>query len=483
MRDDRARHRPPPHPRRRQRPDAGDAAGVAGPDDRLDRAADDRRRARRARAPLVGGDRLPAGGDGGDAAVRQARRPLRAQDRAAGRADPVPHRLRAVRARAGHDRADRVPRHPGPGRRRTDGERAGGDRRRRAAERPRPLHGAVRRGVRRLERRRPADRRLPHHAPVVALDLLRQPAAGCRRARRARGHAAIGDGAAPARDRLRRHAAAGGRAERDHPAHLAGREHLRLGLAADRGPGRDRGRVPRRVRVRRAARGRADPAAVAVPQPRVPDDERGRADRRLRAVRRADLPAAVPADRARAVSDRVRAAAAAGDGRAADLLDRLRADHLARRPLQVLPDRRHGGGRLRDVPAVLARARPPATGRGRAAHAGARPRARDGHAGARARGPERGAVRDARRGHLGRDAVPLDRRLARRRGARRDLHRPPDAASCRPARRRAVGSTRRRSTGCRPRSATSSSTPSPTRCSSSSRWPPSSCSSPSSCRG
>ena len=236
MRDDRARHRPPPHPRRRQRPDARDAAGVAGPDDRLDRAADDRRGARRARAPVVGGHRLPAGGDGGDAAVRQARRPLRAQDRAAGRADPVPRRLRAVRARAGHDRADRVPRDPGPRRRRADGERAGGDRRRRAAERPRPLHGAVRRGVRRLERRRPADRRLPHHAPVVALDLLRQPAARHRsRSACSRSTLPSVDGAAPARDRLRRHAAAGRRAERDHPAHLAGREHVRLGLAADRG--------------------------------------------------------------------------------------------------------------------------------------------------------------------------------------------------------------------------------------------------------
>ena len=192
-RGDRARHRSPPHPRRRQRPDAGDAAGVAGPDDRVDRAADDRRRARRARAPVVGGDRVPAGGHGGDAAVREARRPLRPQDRAAGRADPVPRRLGAVRARAGDDRADRVPGHPGARRRRADGERAGGDRRRRAAERARALHGAVRRGVRRVERRRAADRRLPHDAPVVALDLLRQPAARHRRARRARGHAAVGD--------------------------------------------------------------------------------------------------------------------------------------------------------------------------------------------------------------------------------------------------------------------------------------------------
>ena len=66
---------------------------------------------------------------------------------------------------------------------------------------------------------------------------------GIARARRARGHAAVREREAPPRDRLRRHGAAGGGAERDHPAHLAGREHVRLGLAADRGPGRDRGRA------------------------------------------------------------------------------------------------------------------------------------------------------------------------------------------------------------------------------------------------
>ena len=77
--------------------------------------------------------------------------------------------------------------HPGARRRRADGERAGGDRGRRAAERARALLGAVRRGVRRVERRRAAARRVPHHAPLVALDLLRQPAAGDRGAGRARG--------------------------------------------------------------------------------------------------------------------------------------------------------------------------------------------------------------------------------------------------------------------------------------------------------
>jgi MFS family permease len=50
-----------------------------------------------------------------------------------------------VRARAGHDRADRLPRDPGPRRRRADGHRAGGDRRRRPAERGKysGLFGAV----------------------------------------------------------------------------------------------------------------------------------------------------------------------------------------------------------------------------------------------------------------------------------------------------------------------------------------------------
>ena len=67
-------------------------------------------RPRRARAPLVGRHGVPAGGHRGHAAVRQARRPLRPQDRAPGRAGALPGRLGAVRAGAGDDRADRVPR-------------------------------------------------------------------------------------------------------------------------------------------------------------------------------------------------------------------------------------------------------------------------------------------------------------------------------------------------------------------------------------
>ena len=106
------------------------------------------------------------------------------------------------------------------------------------------------------------------------------------------------------------------------------------GSARDRRARRDRGRRARRVRGRRVARGRADPAAAPVPQPRLPRHERDRLRDRLRAVRRAHLPAAVPAGRARRHADRVRAAADPGDGGRADRLDRLGPDHHRHRPLQ-----------------------------------------------------------------------------------------------------------------------------------------------------
>ena len=95
--------------------------------------------------------------------------------------------------------------------------------------------------------------------------------------------------------------------------------------------------------LRGAARGRAGAAAFALPQQRLRDDEPRRSDRRVRAVRLGHLPAALPPGRERCQPDRVGPAAAAGDGRPADRLDRLRpADHT-HGPLQDLPDRRHGG--------------------------------------------------------------------------------------------------------------------------------------------
>ena len=207
-----------PPVRRVRRPRAGDAARRARQHDRLDGAPDDRRRARRLPAVVLGRDRLPAGADDRDAAVREARRPVRAQDRAAGRSRGVPDRLGPLRARAEHAGADRVSRHPGTRRRRADGLGAGGDRGRRAAARPRPLPGHLRRGVRPLERGRAADRRLLHHAPVLAVDLLHQHPARDRRIRRARIHPAVGDEAGASRDRLPGHRAARRGAQRDRAA-------------------------------------------------------------------------------------------------------------------------------------------------------------------------------------------------------------------------------------------------------------------------
>ncbi len=99
------------------------------------------------------------------------------------------------------------------------------------------------------QRRRAADRRLPHDAPLVALDLLRQPAARRCRARRARGHAAVAH-----------------RAARTHTIDYAGTLLLAAGLsaiillttlggntyewalAADRAARRGRRRLPRGAR-------------------------------------------------------------------------------------------------------------------------------------------------------------------------------------------------------------------------------------------
>ena len=63
----------------------------------------------------------------------------------------------------------------------------GGGRRHRPAARAGQVPGALRRRLRRLDGDRAAARRLLRRQPLVALDLLHQPAAGCARARRDRG--------------------------------------------------------------------------------------------------------------------------------------------------------------------------------------------------------------------------------------------------------------------------------------------------------
>ncbi len=168
--------------------------------------------------------------------------------------------------------------------------------------------------------------------------------------------------------------------------------------------------------------------------------------------------------------DRLGAAAGAADGRPADHLDRLRAGDHAHRPLQGVPDRRHRGDDAGPVPA-LDDGLDEQPGADLRVHVRARPGAGDGDAGARAGRAERRRVLRPGRGHLGRDAVPLDRRLARHGDARGDLLQPPargaQERAARRARRRkrapAARSTRRRSRTCHRRCTRATCTRSPAR--------------------
>ena len=189
------------------------------------------------------------------------------------------------------------------------------------------------------------------------------------------------------------------------------------------GPPDRRHRPHRRVHPGRAPRSRADPAARALQEPDLRGDERDRLHRRLRALRRRHLPAALPAERARAQPDDLRPPDDAADGGRADHLDHERAADQQVRPLQAVPDRRHAAHGHRDAAARAA-------GRGHArpaverVHARAGARARHGDAGARARRAERGRLRASRSRDVRLDAVPLDRRRDRRVDLRRDLREP-----------------------------------------------------------
>ena len=394
----------------------------------------------------MGRDLVSARVDGGRAAVREARRSLRPQARPPVRARALPRRLGAVRAGAEHAAADRVQSDPGARRRRF--ARRGDGRRRRPcrASRPRPLPGPVRRRVRHRGRRRSAARRLLRRQPLLAVDLLRQPAARPCRAGgdRDRFPLAAGDDAAP--DRLARHDRPRGRAVRRDPLHQPRRHELRLGRAGNARGDRRRRCAARAVPARRGARRRADPAAGALSQHDVQDDERDRIRRRIRALRLRHLRSALPADRQGPQRHRLRAADDADDARRPRHLDGERLPDLPLRALPRLSDRRHGDRGRRAVPALDARGCDVDGGRGRL-HAAprSRPRARD--AGARARRAERGRLPPARRRHLRLDAVQAGRRLDRRLRLRRDLHESawPRARTARPARRaRGASEPRRR---------------------------------------
>ena len=170
------------------------------------------------------------------------------------------------------------------------------------------------------QRRRPAARRLLHRPPVVALDLLHQPAA--------RAIVALVVIAVvldlPVRppralDRLPRR-----RRCWSAPVSLAaagrvwGGTAVRVGARRRSRPGRGRRACSACCFVWQERRARrADPAAAAVPQPRVRGRSRdvgfvlGVGD-----VRRDHVPAAVPAGGERGQRHQLRPAAAAADGRA-----------------------------------------------------------------------------------------------------------------------------------------------------------------------
>ena len=206
-------------------------------------------------------------------------------------------------------RADRVPRAPGDRRRRPDRDDDRRDRRPRPAARARQVPGLLRRRLRRLDRDRPAARRLLRRPPLLALDLLHQPAGRRRRARRDRGRV----------PRATRRTSATGSTISAPRCSPAGSRRSSCSRASAGRPGR--GARPRSIVLvvlgvvlarRRSCfveRSAAEPILpLALFRNRIfTRHERDRLHRRLRALRRGDLPAALPADRQGPQPDRVRA--------------------------------------------------------------------------------------------------------------------------------------------------------------------------------
>ena len=163
-----------------------------------------------------------------------------------------------------------LPRAPGPGRRRADGDDDRRRRRHRPAARARPLPGALRRRLRRVDGDRAAARRVLRRQPLVALDLLRQPAARRRRARRDRRRLprAPDRGRGTSIDYLGAAVLAGALSSIVLFTSLGGTTYA-WGSPEIVVDDRRRRRAARALPVRRGARGGADPAARALPEPHV----------------------------------------------------------------------------------------------------------------------------------------------------------------------------------------------------------------------
>ena len=255
----------------------------------------------------------------------------------------------------GMHRADRLPRDPGSRRRGADRHLDRRDRRRDPAPRPRQVPGLLRRRLRGLDRDRAAARRLLRRQPLLALDLLHQPADRGGGADRDRHRVPLAGRARPPLGRLARRRAAHRCALVDRAVHEPRRDDLCLGLGADPGADRPRGRAGPPVRARRAPRRRADPAARPVPEQDLFLRERDRLRGRARALRRDRLHAGLPPDRPGREPDPLRAPADADDARRPDHVDRERPADLTDRQVPQVPDHRHRSDDGRAGAAVAAR--------------------------------------------------------------------------------------------------------------------------------
>ncbi len=257
----------------------GDAARLARPDDRRHRAA------RRSSATSAASTSSPGSSPPICSAPPSrcrcgaARATSTAASGCSSRGDRrLPGRLGAERPRRLARPADRVPRAAGPRRRRADDARDGDRRRDRLAARARPLPGLHPDGLR-------ASRASPGRCSAACSPTTPRGAGSststcrsapprwsssrsrwtCPRARRRGAH------------RLPRRRTAGRRADLRAPVHDLGRPGVRLGLGREHRARPRRAGVARRLARPAAPRGRADPPAAAVRQPRVHD-------RRARAV-------------------------------------------------------------------------------------------------------------------------------------------------------------------------------------------------------
>ncbi len=235
-------------------------------------------------------ERVPAVPGGDHAPLRQDRRRLRSQARAAVRDRAVRPRFRGLWVRAVDADAARGARGAGHRRGWSPGARHGDPGRSRPTPSARALARVPGHVVRRGRRRGPAARRVLRGPPQLALGVLHQRPLRDPRRRDPRPASAPAVPAGGALDRLPRVRAAHRRAGRARRARDRRRQGRRLGVArVGWSPAPVRG-VRRRVRVAPTPRGRAVRAAAPVPEPGVADRGAGQLHVRAALLPRGVLP-------------------------------------------------------------------------------------------------------------------------------------------------------------------------------------------------